>query len=227
MNNKKFFWMVVILGLLSIVTIVIYVDTFGTALSHHKEEWGTFGDYIGGILGTLLAGLTIYLLYITYMAQKDQLKIQTNDFFLKYIDMQYDQLIKDINDISFNNKKGSDALYAWDDSHKVNHNNVVNTLNFILHTFKNHIDTIRANNDLEEKIKEDFYCRAYLMVHSKIIWPVLDKLFDDEAFKGHTDNLFNNFNNLIKDTYNYLVPKSLLSKPDDKRLTDLMPEYRN
>lgn len=228
MNNIKHPWILfIILGLITLATVLIYIDTFGTSLSHNKSEWGSFGDYIGGILGTILTGLTIYLLYVTYSAQKEQVKAVTKDFLVRFIDLQYDQIIKDINDISYLGYKGSDALYKWNEAHKEeeNQNNVVNTLNFILHTFNSHI-TFIEKSDFDEKIKTNFYCRAYLMVHSKIIWPVLAKLYDDSAFKNHTDNLYINFNTMITTTYRYLVPKEKLSKPTDKRLLLLMPEYK-
>jgi hypothetical protein len=227
MRKSTFPWyLVIVLGLMILFTVFLYVWTFGTHLSQVKEEWGSFGDYFGGILGTILAALTIYLLYQTYSTQKEQLNTQRKDFLVRYVDLQYDQIIKDINEISYNNFKGSDALYKWDEQHTTIPNNVVNTLNFILHTFNNHIITINTT-DFDNSEKEDFCSRAYLMIHSKIIWPVLAKLYNDSAFKGHTDNLYQNFNEMIKNTYRYLVPKNKLSKPQDERLLELMPEYKN
>lgn len=198
--------------ILALVPVLLYFCKFNSfTLSSNKNDWGTFGDYIGSTLGITLTGITIYLLYMAYMTQNAQLKIQINDSHISYLDLQYNQIIKDINDISFNQKHGSDALHAWTLNNTVD-NNVVNTLNFIVHTFNSHIETISSNNNLNEKIKEQFLCRAYLMFHSKIMWPVFSKMYDDPAFKGHTDNLYINFNKLIKETYDYLVPREKLAK---------------
>ena len=58
------------------------------------------------------------------------------------------------------------------------------------------------------------------------MWPVFDKMYDDPAFKGHTDNLYCNFNILIKETYDYLVPEKL-AEPTDERILALYKTDRN
>lgn len=216
---KWFSWLLIILFILLIVCV--YFLKFGSlqfSFSEKQEDWGNFGGYIGGLLGTALTAITIYFLFKTYNTQNIQLKVQEKDSLIAYMDLQYNQIIKDIDDISFKQKKGSDALYAWDDTHSLKGNNVVNSLNLIIHTFDAHIQTIKTQQVIKQEIKNNFYTRAYLMVHSKIIWPVLDSIYNDSAFKGHTDNLYNNFNSLIKSTYEYLIPLNKLAKPDDSRI---------
>jgi hypothetical protein len=40
------------------------------------DKLGHFGDFIGGFLGTILTGIATYLVYITYISQKQELELQ-------------------------------------------------------------------------------------------------------------------------------------------------------
>jgi len=102
-------------------------------------------------------------------------------------------------------KKGINALYSWNESHTNTPNNVVNSLNFIAHTFSIHITTIKELAESDESVRNYLLVRAYLMFHSKIIWPVFAKIYDDPAFRNHDDNLFENLNKLICETYTVLL----------------------
>lgn len=43
-------------------------------LSEDTGNWGTFGDYFGGILNPFIAALALYLIYETYKLQKTELE---------------------------------------------------------------------------------------------------------------------------------------------------------
>ncbi len=176
-------------------------------------------------MGTLLSGLTIYFIYTTYQSQNSQLEILRREASIRDIDLQYDRIINSINEISFKGKKGVEAMLAWDDSHKdVNRgSNVVNMLNLIIHAFNDHINTILESKAITAKEKANFYDRAYLMLHAMLIWPVLEKIYDCESFKNHTDNLKTNFDKLIGEVYDYLVERTKLLEPDEPRITKLWP----
>lgn len=68
LNCKNVLWAVVILFTIS--PIIIY----SIALRNHvfaesSEDFGVFGDYIGGTLGTIVGAISIFLVYITYTSQ--------------------------------------------------------------------------------------------------------------------------------------------------------------
>lgn len=212
-----------IFALLVLAPILLYFWNFHFGWSMMQSDWGTFGDYLGGVLGTLLSGLTIYFVYTTYQTQNSQLKIQKREAYIKDIDLQYDRIISSINEISFRGKKGVDALLAWDDTHENSNkgSNVVNMLNLIIHAFNDHVVTIFEGNDVTNKEKTSLYDRAYLMLHAMLIWPVLEKIYDDKVFPRHTDNLKENFDKLMKEAYHYLVIRGKLKEPDDKRIVPL------
>lgn len=65
-----------IVGILYFIFICIFCVVFGwkrywdTANPIDHEVWGTLGDFIGGILGSILALLSVYLMYLTFKAQR-------------------------------------------------------------------------------------------------------------------------------------------------------------
>ncbi len=65
--------LVVSLCLISIVIIFFYFIKLGVVdnqnFSKDSSVWGTFGDYVGGVAGTVLAFLTVFLLYKSLITQ--------------------------------------------------------------------------------------------------------------------------------------------------------------
>lgn len=65
-----------IVGILCFIFICIFIVVFGwkrywdTANPIDHEVWGTMGDFIGGILDSILALLSVYLMYLTFKAQR-------------------------------------------------------------------------------------------------------------------------------------------------------------
>jgi hypothetical protein len=60
---------------LLIVPIILglYFFTFHGGLSQDNDKWGTFGDYVGGILNPIIAIGALYLIAKTYDLQKSEL----------------------------------------------------------------------------------------------------------------------------------------------------------
>lgn len=62
----------VVVGLLSVGTIGLYVWRFSSCeIAEDPVYFGVFGDYIGGVLGSIVALISIVLLYRTYISQLD------------------------------------------------------------------------------------------------------------------------------------------------------------
>ncbi len=70
-NTKGF---VAVLILILSVVFGCYFFNFNDQLSDKNEVWGTFGDYVGGILNPVIASFAFYLIAKTYELQKDELK---------------------------------------------------------------------------------------------------------------------------------------------------------
>src|SRR5947207_6827767 len=47
---------------------------FGAAPGDSRGDWGTYGDYLGGLVGTYASVVTLVLVALTYWQQSKQLK---------------------------------------------------------------------------------------------------------------------------------------------------------
>ena len=65
---KSIIWVIVIL--LTISPIIVYFITLRkTDFAESSGDFGVFGDYIGGTIGSIVGAISIYLVYITYTSQ--------------------------------------------------------------------------------------------------------------------------------------------------------------
>lgn len=65
---KLIFYLLVIL--LTISPIIVYCVTLHSiGFAESSGDFGVFGDYIGGTIGTIVGAISIYLVYITYTSQ--------------------------------------------------------------------------------------------------------------------------------------------------------------
>ncbi|MDX7787021.1 hypothetical protein [Aeromonas caviae] len=72
MNKIKWPW--VVLALFVIMLIVPYVFNFYKfPWSKSPGDWGTIGDYFGGLLNPLVSSLALYFLIKAYLTQKEEL----------------------------------------------------------------------------------------------------------------------------------------------------------
>ncbi len=65
--QKKILILTFVLVMLCLIPALFYIFKFGSwTLSSNKDEWGTFGDYIGGVLNPVISILTLAV--TTYIA---------------------------------------------------------------------------------------------------------------------------------------------------------------
>jgi large-conductance mechanosensitive channel len=66
----------VLVTLIAFVLLVLgfYFFNFNDRLSDQNGVWGTFGDYVGGILNPVIAAFAFYLIAKTYELQKRELE---------------------------------------------------------------------------------------------------------------------------------------------------------
>ncbi|MDX2049474.1 MAG: putative phage abortive infection protein [Chitinophagaceae bacterium] len=58
-------------------SIFSYYNTFSSnGISTKTTNWGEFGDYLGGVLGTIFSFLSVVLIYITYKSQSKGFQLQ-------------------------------------------------------------------------------------------------------------------------------------------------------
>ena len=71
--SRRHKWLVVLACILSIAGLVFFVSHRYYSLTKPIDGsiWGEFGDFIGGVVGTIIAYISIRLLIDTLKAQKD------------------------------------------------------------------------------------------------------------------------------------------------------------
>lgn len=82
MNESKFennlglaaLLLAVVSVLLVFFVLYLYTAQFGDGLSYRHERWAQFGDYIGGVLGTVFAFFALLALLVTLRLQSRELK---------------------------------------------------------------------------------------------------------------------------------------------------------
>jgi len=73
-SNIKTKKVVAVLLVIGLVVLGLYLYKFRYGLSNDNGDWGTFGDYVGGILNPVIAGFAFYLIAKTYELQKRELE---------------------------------------------------------------------------------------------------------------------------------------------------------
>ncbi|MDO9107264.1 MAG: hypothetical protein Q7U57_20165 [Methylovulum sp.] len=73
-NNLNTGWFVIALWLIALTILGFYFGNFHGGLSSDNDVWGTFGDYVGGILNPLIAAFAFYLIAESYKLQKRELE---------------------------------------------------------------------------------------------------------------------------------------------------------
>jgi hypothetical protein len=210
----------------------------GSLISH--DTLGQFGDFYGGVLGTIITIVGLIYIYRTYKVQNIQLDVAKKDADLSIINKLYSELLQDINSIQYRRKKadgsgdilfeGIDALYNFDQTHVNNPNSVLNHLNSILVSFE---QIIMMANKVKYKytdMKDITLTKIYFLYFSKIIWPVYQEIYKHRkaelisAKHAGAEFLFEKYEQLTRESYRYLITKKHVypPNPSDKEMIDLL-----
>ena len=73
-NNINTKQVIKVIGFIVLVVAGFYFANFHDGLSEKNEVWGTFGDYVGGILNPVIAAFAFWLIAKTYELQKRELE---------------------------------------------------------------------------------------------------------------------------------------------------------
>lgn len=165
-----------------IVIVVLYFVNFNNKFSHLNADWGTLGDYFGGLLNPVIAGAALYFLIESYKLQKRELK-ETRKLLNESAETQQKQLSlaaqtallntnltkisilqSDIEKISkefeFSTKELEDFELPTDPNEDVFNSSVDSTSGDYRYLYKKRIkknflsieELKRKNNDIEEQI---------------------------------------------------------------------------
>jgi large-conductance mechanosensitive channel len=89
-KTKVVVWVRVLWGI-GFVIVGFYFFNFHNGFSKENGDWGTFGDYVGGILNPIIAAFAFYLIDKTYELQKRELE-ETRKLLQVSTDAQKEQI---------------------------------------------------------------------------------------------------------------------------------------
>jgi hypothetical protein len=189
-------------------------------------KFGQFGDYIGGTLGTIFAGVNFILLIGTYCIQRDDSKINHQNQDLNYINNLYDNTVSDIKNLTFKEFKGIDVFYNLKIDNYQTPNSVMNHLNSILFSFEQLISTAQNAQYSKDEIKDITLTRIYFLYYSKVLWPIDEHIWKnlkDKLLQEHDDSkfIFPRFKKLSKETIEHLATKKVI-EPNKPHITEIL-----
>lgn len=99
-------------------TFYIYFAWFhNNGISKKTTDWGTFGDYISGIIGTIISLFSVFLIYLTYTNQVENSRLQQFETTFFNLLQNQREILKSIkgyietySDVSRGEKEGSEYI---------------------------------------------------------------------------------------------------------------------
>jgi len=76
---KVLFCIFIVAFFLIITAVTVYFLNFNGPMSNKHEEWGTFGDFLGGVLNPALSFLALIALLLTLSLQNRQAEISVKE----------------------------------------------------------------------------------------------------------------------------------------------------
>lgn len=76
-----------------LAVFAIYIHTFNGGLTANHERWGTFGDFVGGILNPILAFLSFIALLFTVALQSRDLKVSNETLKETKLELEQSRMI--------------------------------------------------------------------------------------------------------------------------------------
>lgn len=126
-NGYEALWICALLAvILAAIALYAFLHThvWGLNMPANQEQWGQYGDFVGGVLGTLVAFVSVYYLVRTLQEQRDaNIKVSANNenvakmHILQQFDNNYQQLLRlyheAVEDYAHGKEIGKKALGKW------------------------------------------------------------------------------------------------------------------
>lgn len=236
-SDNSIYYIIAITTLTLIITLFIFNFKYPCGCEVISSAvLGQFGDFYGGVLGTLVTFIGIYFIYSTFKLQGAQLDIAKKDADLEIMNKLYSELLLDINSIEYRDRNhldiskpdivfhGIDALYNFGDNYERNPNSVLNHLNSILISFDHLFTMAKQVRYKHQDMKKIIFTKIYFLYYSKIIWPVFHQIYQKhkekllETKQPNAKAIFDNYERLTKETYTYLLNGGYVEKPVEEKI---------
>ncbi len=115
MENRKFLDTIVLIfaACLVILPIILYLIQFCGGLSQDQTAFGLFGDYIGGVAGTVISGISIYFIYKTYKRQVEFSEEQRRLSILQSFESSFFSLLNQHHEILLSLSQDDETGYQY------------------------------------------------------------------------------------------------------------------
>lgn len=234
MGIVKKYWIVFVFLILLFSLLLFLVFYLIAINSLEYANPGAFGDFMGGVIGTIFTVIASIFVYATYQTQRKQLELQKKEIDQNIIDNLYDKILKEIDSFKIEHDgrvyEGIEVLQNFQSLYNNTKNSVLDQLNLILISF-DHLfyfnDRLKFKYQIQKKVNKD---RCYLLFYTKIIWPfnefysVTWDVLIDEWKPPHPDSQSTKerFEKLTKKTYKYLLERKLVGEPVDGKYRKLL-----
>ena len=203
LKNEKASIVLIAIGILLLVFAVIsflWMDfDFSTSSQIKSDKWGQFGDFIGGIVGTLWALAGVLLFYIALIEQRKDIKTNQEALIL-----QVKALNKQVEEFELQRKELESSRKVYEQQTKTNRiqqfeSHFYALLNVYL-KIKDSLNNLDDNKDyfksLYDKLRVEYTESADIITHHNNLIQAYVKLFNNE--RGHLSHYFKCFYRLIK-----------------------------
>lgn len=98
--KRNLIWLAVIAVIITILVLIPYLIKFnGWEFSSNKADWGTFGDYIGGVLNPFFAFLSFIALLFTIIYQQESQRKQDKLLYKENFEASFFRMLNLYNEI--------------------------------------------------------------------------------------------------------------------------------
>jgi hypothetical protein len=207
MVKNKTRWVIPLLILIGCIAATLgpyYYFFEAQAISNSSNDWGVFGDYVGGVLGVLISGVAVFLIWNTYTLQKEELKKTSESLDFQNTTQTFFKLIerKDsiISDTAFRKEKGLVFYQTYADRAKKDFD--------LRKGLKRDIERIKQT--IEHTL--DYHARLSIKRYINIVHAICVLINPDE-YEELSETQTSNLNSLSKIFSNYLTDeeKSILA----------------
>ncbi|MBN2348790.1 MAG: hypothetical protein JXJ22_08140 [Bacteroidales bacterium] len=209
MNKTVRVLLVIFSIILILLSFVFFIGNLYSVLNIELStlELSRYGDFMGGFFGTILAGASILILYLTLQSQIKLTKNERIKSDLELINQLINELNADINNLSVGGKNGVECFYLMSKDFFRNPQHLLDMLNTYLISMENLIQIAKNSRYKNKKIKKSVLTRIYFNYYSKILWPVYRQYENNGKTETYID--IKNFllNEIKHDDSKVILPK--------------------
>lgn len=193
------FWAFVGLFVIAAVLFAIHRDYWLWSQSFNEQVLGTFGDFVGGFIGTILTLFSVYLLVKTLSNQiavnsnvviTNNKAIEANEELTKAAKRQIEQVDAQIFDSKFNAymKSYQDAVSSYHDDMSFGKEMLDELVSYLRNSgFKNNL-TYLLRSKAAVKVFQEFYAenRIEMSVHMRTLYLLIKMIAEDSSIDEQT-----------------------------------------